>query len=50
VQPVAMNNKVLLASYPQYHDAQAAVDRLSDARFPVEETAIIGRDLRWWRT
>jgi hypothetical protein len=46
VQPVAMNNKVLLASYPQYHDAQAAVDRLSDARFPVEETAIIGRDLR----
>jgi hypothetical protein len=46
VQPVAMNNKVLLASYPQYHDAQAAVDKLSDAHFPVEETAIIGRDLR----
>jgi hypothetical protein len=46
VHPVAMNNKVLLASYPQYHDAQAAVDALSDAHFPVEETAIIGRDLR----
>jgi hypothetical protein len=46
VQPVAMNNKILLASYPQYNDAQAAVDRLSDAEFPVEETAIVGRDLR----
>jgi hypothetical protein len=36
----------VLASYPQYVDAQAAVDRLSDAKFPVEQTSIVGRDLR----
>jgi hypothetical protein len=41
-----MYDRVLLASYGHYSDAQALVDRLSDARFPVEETSIIGRDLR----
>lgn len=46
MQPTAMYDRVLIASYGHYNDAQALVDRLSDARFPVEETSIIGRDLR----
>jgi hypothetical protein len=46
VQPTYSDDKVVLASYPRYTDAQAAVDRLSDARFPVEHTSIVGRDLR----
>ncbi|MGW0777879.1 general stress protein [Streptomyces sp. NPDC002835] len=37
-------NKV--ASYASYEEAQAAVDRLSDERFPVEHLDIIGSDLR----
>src|SRR5262245_9751507 len=35
-----------VASYPTYPEAQAAVDRLSDAGFPVENIDIIGSDLR----
>jgi hypothetical protein len=46
VQPTPMNDRVLLTSYARYQDAQAVVDALSDAHFPVEETSIIGRDLR----
>jgi hypothetical protein len=46
VLPTAMHDRLLLVSYQNYSDAQAAVDRLSDERFPVEETSIIGRDLR----
>lgn len=45
MQPTSTGGAVL-ASYPRYADAQAAVDRLSDARFPVERTSIVGRDLR----
>jgi hypothetical protein len=41
-----MNDRALLTSYARYLDAQAVVDALSDAHFPVEETSIIGRDLR----
>lgn len=41
-----VQNRIVLTSYPRYFDAQAAVDRLSDADFPVEETSIVGRDLR----
>ncbi|MEW2630837.1 general stress protein [Streptomyces sp. NPDC048389] len=37
-------NKV--ASYASYEEAQAAVDRLSDEKFPVEHLDIIGSDLR----
>jgi hypothetical protein len=37
---------VVVASFPFYRDAQAAVDRLSDHHFPVENASIIGRDLR----
>ncbi len=36
----------VLASYEQYTDAQAAVDTLSDNRFPVQHVAIVGVDLR----
>jgi hypothetical protein len=46
MQPTRSSDGTVLASYPQYADAQAAVDRLSDARFPVERTSIVGRDLR----
>lgn len=35
-----------LGSYPQYEQAQAAVDHLSDAGFPVESLTIMGADLR----
>lgn len=35
-----------VASYDDYAGAQAAVDRLSDAGFPVEHLDIIGSDLR----
>lgn len=34
-----------LSEHGDYLDAQAAVDRLSDAGFPVEHLAIVGRDL-----
>lgn len=35
----------LVASYTAYSRAQFAVDKLSDSSFPVERTAIVGRDL-----
>jgi hypothetical protein len=37
---------VPVGSYPDYASAQRAVDFLSDNKFPVERTAIIGTDLR----
>src|SRR5581483_2836609 len=37
---------VTVATYPDYLSAQRAVDFLSDNQFPVEQTAIIGTDLR----
>jgi hypothetical protein len=46
MQPGPMNERVAIASYPLYGEAQAAVDRLSDAKFPVEDVSIVGRDLR----
>ena len=36
-----------VASYDDYDDAQRAVDRLSDASFPVENVEIVGRGLRF---
>jgi ascorbate-specific PTS system EIIC-type component UlaA len=36
----------VVATYQTYQQAQRAVDHLSDSGFPVEESAIIGRDLR----
>jgi hypothetical protein len=38
--------QVQVAAYPDYAEAQRAVDYLSDNQFPVEKTAIIGTDLR----
>jgi hypothetical protein len=38
--------RVTVATYPDYRSAQRAVDFLSDRRFPVERTAIVGTDLR----
>jgi hypothetical protein len=37
---------VQVGSYDTYEQAQAAVDHLSDAKFPVENVTIIGTDLR----
>jgi hypothetical protein len=37
---------VSVATYPDYVSAQRAVDYLSDNQFPVEQTAIVGTDLR----
>ena len=36
----------VVASYPTYKQAQRAVDHLSDSGFPVDQAAIVGRDLR----
>jgi hypothetical protein len=38
--------KQTIASYTDYADAQAAVDYLADANFPVERVAIVGLDVR----
>jgi hypothetical protein len=46
MQPTTPSDGTLLTSYSRYTEAQAAVDRLSDARFPVERISIVGRDLR----
>jgi hypothetical protein len=35
-----------IAQFSNYADAEQAVDRLSDLRFPVERVAIIGHDLQ----
>ena len=37
---------VQVGSYDSYERAQAAVDHLSDEKFPVEDVTIIGSDLR----
>jgi hypothetical protein len=37
---------VVVATYGDYVSAQRAVDYLSDNQFPVEQTAIVGTDLR----
>lgn len=37
----------VLATYDNYEEAQRAVDRLSDASFPVENVEIVGRGLRF---
>lgn len=42
----AAEPRMTLASYPDYGSAQRAVDHLSDQKFPVEHTAIVGSDLK----
>ena len=39
-------NRPVLASYTTYNEAQFAVDKLSDHKFPVQHVAIVGVDLR----
>jgi hypothetical protein len=43
--PGPAEGQVVVASYPTYAEAERAVDYLSDQRFPVQRTAIIGRGL-----
>ena len=45
-QPAVAGPTVAVATYPDYAAAQRAVDYLSDNKFPVERTAIVGTDLR----
>ncbi len=42
----ATQTPALLAEYPTYEQAQAAVDRLSDNDFPVQEVTIVWNRLR----
>ncbi|WP_219966453.1 general stress protein [Deinococcus irradiatisoli] len=39
-------SRVVIATYPDYLQAQRAVDYLSDHKFPVERTAIVGEGLK----
>ncbi|GAA4005078.1 hypothetical protein GCM10022631_15350 [Deinococcus rubellus] len=39
-------SRVVIATYPEYLQAQRAVDYLSDHKFPVERTAIVGEGLK----
>ena len=39
-------SRVVIATYPEYLQAQRAVDFLSDQKFPVERTAIVGEGLK----
>ncbi|MGW0821634.1 general stress protein [Streptomyces sp. NPDC002845] len=48
--PTAPVDRPVVGSYPTYVGAQRAVDFLSDNRFPVERTTIIGSDLRMVET
>ncbi len=40
------SNDPVLSTYDKYADAQAAVDKLSDNKFPVQKVAIVGVDLK----
>ncbi len=41
-----LENRPVLASYTTYGEAQFAVDKLSDSKFPVQNVAIVGVHLR----
>jgi len=44
--PTRGESQQVVATYDTYAEAQRAVDRLSDASFPVEHSSIVGLDLR----
>src|SRR5215510_6341987 len=44
--PTVGRNMQTAATFPDYASAQRAVDFLSDEKFPVERTAIVGTNLR----
>src|SRR5215831_1414694 len=46
VDPTLSRNMQTVATFPDYASAQRAVDYLSDEKFPVERTAIVGTNLR----
>ncbi|MGH3835582.1 MAG: general stress protein [Pseudonocardiaceae bacterium] len=46
MQPEAMPRQII-GSYPDYTEAERAVDFLSDNMFPVDRVAIIGADLKF---
>lgn len=48
--PTVTVDRPVVGSYPTYTGAQRAVDFLSDSKFAVEHTAIIGTDLRMVET
>lgn len=50
IDPSAVVGRPVVGTYPTYEQAQAAVDHLSDNKFPVERTGIIGTDLRMVET
>lgn len=41
-----ISHRVKIAGFSKYTDAQAAVDKLSDSKFPVQHVSIVGSDLR----
>lgn len=41
-----LDKRRLIASFPDYADAQALVDRMSDGGFPVEHVSIVGDGVR----
>lgn len=43
---IDVNKRTVIATYDNYLDAQAAVDKLSDNRFPVQHVSIVGLNLR----
>ncbi|MEU6039177.1 general stress protein [Actinomadura sp. NPDC047616] len=49
-QPIPNTDRPVVGSYTTYAEAQRAVDFLSDEKFPVERTAIIGSDLKMVET
>ena len=46
-QGSSLADKVVIASFERYAEAQGAVDKLSDERFPVEHTAIVADGLKF---
>jgi hypothetical protein len=46
MDPAGGEPRPVVATYATYAEAQRAVDRLSDAEFPVEHVQIVGLDLR----
>ena len=44
--PRLSRGREVIASYPDYADAQRVVDHLSDRSFPVEHLSIVGEELR----
>lgn len=44
--PLGIPDRRVVATYLSYGEAERAVDHLSDQRFPVERTAIVGHDVK----